>query len=159
MIEKYVNIEDSLRFKGSEKTPFTVTVDEKPVDQKVLEEKIQEIEVCKVPLPIETEVLEETDIEKPKMIYGKYIVVKGDALSKLAKKFGLKTKELAKFNGIKSKSTLCIGQELKLPFEQKIVDALVSAKYKVEAGDTLISIGKKFDLDPKALVKFNDIRK
>ena len=39
-----------------------------------------------------------------------------------------------------------------------MVDALISAEYKVEKGDTLISIGKKFDLDPKALVQFNGIK-
>lgn len=153
MIEKYVKIEDSMRFKGSGQTLFTVSV-----DKEVLDAKIKEIEVCKVPLSIETEILEQRETEKPPIIYGKYIVVKGDVLSKLAKKFGLKTKELAKFNGLKSKSIICIGQELKLPFEQKMVNALASAEYKVEDGDTLISIGKKFDLDPKVLANFNDIQ-
>ena len=39
-----------------------------------------------------------------------------------------------------------------------MIDALASAEYKVEDGDTLISIAKKFNLDPKALVKFNHIK-
>ncbi len=32
------------------------------------------------------------------------------------------------------------------------------AQYTVEEGDTLISIAKMFNLDPKSLVKFNDIK-
>ena len=153
MIEKCLKVEDSLRFKGSVKRPFNVTVEEEPIE--VSEEEIQ---VCKVPPHIEQEIIEHTDSDQPQIIYGKYIVVKGDALTKLAKKFGLTTKALAKMNGLKSKDGLCIGQELKLPFEQKRVDSLVSGEYKVEDGDTLISIAKKFNLDPKALVKFNDIK-
>ncbi|MCW8822156.1 MAG: LysM peptidoglycan-binding domain-containing protein [Sulfurovum sp.] len=146
MIEKYVKVEDSLRFKGSDQIPLKPKI--------VVEER----RIHKVPLHIEKERLEQKKPEKPKIIYGKYIVIKGDVLSKLAKKFGLKTKKLAKFNGLKSKDTLYVGQKLKLPFEQKKVDALASAKYKVEDGDTLISISEKFDLDPKALVKFNHIK-
>lgn len=146
MIEKYLKVEDSLRFKGSVKRPFNVTV---------VEEKRR---IYEVPSRIEKERLEKAEVEKPKIVYGKYIVVKGNSLSKLAKKFGLTTKALAKFNGLESKDTLYVGQELKLPFEQKRVDALASAEYEVEDGDTLIAIAKKFDLDPKALVKFNDIK-
>jgi LysM repeat protein len=151
MLERYVKIEDSLRFKGSEKTLLKVTSTQKTISE-------EKVEVCKVPPVIEKELLEQSESEKPQVTYGKYIVVKGDALSRLAKKFGLKTKELAKMNGLKSKANLCIGQELRLPFEQKKVDALISAEYKIEDGDTLISIARKFNLDPKSLVKFNDIK-
>jgi len=158
MLEKYLKIEDSLRFKGSKKAPFAVTVVEEPVSKQEFEEKIEEIQICKVVPGIEKEILEQTGTEKPQINYGKYIIIRGDALSKIAKKFELKTKEVAKFNGLKSNATICIGQKLKLPFEQKMIDALASAEYKVEDGDTLISIGNKFNLDPKALVKFNDIR-
>ncbi len=155
MIEKYVKIDEPIRFKGSEKTPLKVSVVQEPVSKEVLEEKIQ---VCEVPPRIEKELLEYTEPEKPQIIYGKYIVVRGDALSKIAKKFGLKTKVLAKFNRLKTKSTLRVGQKLKLPFEQKMIDALASAEYKIEDGDTLLSIAKKFNLEPKALVKFNGIK-
>lgn len=158
MIEKYVRVEDSVRFRGSEKTPLKVTVVKKPIVKEVIEEKIEDIKVCKVPPRIEQEVLEYIDPEKPQIIHGKYIVVRGDALSKIAKKFGLKTKALAKLNNVKSKSTLCVGQVLELPFEQKMIDAIATAKYKVEDGDTLLSIAKKFNLEPKALVKFNSIK-
>jgi len=158
MIEKYVKVEDSLRFRGSEKTPLKVKVVEKPLVPEVIEEKIEEIEICEVTPGIEQDVLEDTGPQKPQIIHGKYIVVKGDTLSKIAKKFGLKTKELAKLNNFKSKSTLCVGQKLKLPFDQKMIDSIATAEYKVEDGDTLISIAKKFNLEPKEIVKFNDIK-
>ncbi len=157
MIEKYVKIEEPVRFMGSEKTPFAVIIEDKPVSKQEVDEKMEEMQICKVEPRIEREILQQAEIEKP-VKYGTYIVVKGDSLSRLAKKFGLKTKELAKFNGLKRKLVLCIGEELELPFEQKMVNALISAKYKVEDGDTLISIATKFNLDPKALVKFNDIQ-
>jgi len=159
MIERYVKIQESVRFKGSVKTPLKVSVVKEPVQIEILEEKIEEIQVCEVPPRMEKEVLEQAEPEKPQIIYGKYIVVRGDALSKIAKKFGLKTKELAKMNGLKIKSTLCVGQKLKLPFEQKMIDAVSSATYIIEEGDTLISIAKKFKLEPKALMKFNRMKR
>jgi 3D (Asp-Asp-Asp) domain-containing protein len=39
-----------------------------------------------------------------------------------------------------------------------VVDAMVSGEYKVEECDTLLSIAKMFDLDPKAIVKFNGMK-
>jgi len=158
MIEKYVKVEDSLRFKGSEETPLKITVVEKPLVSEVIEEKIEEIQICEVTPGIEQAVLEDPGPDEPQIIHGEYIVVKGDVLSRVAKKFGLKTKELATFNNIKSKSTLCVGQKLKLPFEQKMIDYISTAEYKVEDGDTLISIAKKFNLEPKEIVKFNAIK-
>lgn len=158
MIEKYVKIEEPIRFMLKNNTPFAVTVEEEPVSKQEFEEKIEEIQVCKVAARIEREILEQTDVDKPQIVYGKYVVVKGDSLSKLAERFALKTKELAKFNGFKSNAVLCIGQELELPFEQKMVDAFISGKYKIEYGDTFIDIGKKFNIDPKRLAEFNEFK-
>jgi LysM repeat protein len=158
MIDKYVKIQDSMRFKGSDVSPIKPVVVKEPVSQELIDEKIGEIEESEVEPVIGKELSEKTDSEKIQLRHGQYTVVRGDALSKLAKKFGFKTKELAKMNGLKTKAPLRIGQKLKLPFEQKVIDALVSAKYKVEEGDTLISIAKKFNLDPKALVQFNGIK-
>ncbi|WP_373029873.1 LysM peptidoglycan-binding domain-containing protein [Sulfurovum sp.] len=157
MIEKYAKVEESVRFKGSTRIPIKkVTKTKEPVAKSVIDEKT---EVCEVPRLIKREPLEQTAPEKPKIIYGKYIVERGDALSKIAKKFGLKTKVLAKLNRLTTKSTLRVGQKLKLPFEQKMIDAVTSAKYIIEEGDTLISIAKKFKLEPNALMKFNGIKR
>lgn len=159
MLESYVKVQECLRFKGSTKIPVKVATTKEPVAKAVVDEKIDQIEVCEVPPRIQRELLEQAEVQKPRVVYGKYTVVSGDALSKIAKKFGLKTKEIAKMNGIKIKSPLRVGQKLKLPFEQKMIDAVSSAKYIIEEGDTLISIAKKFDLEPRELMKFNGIKR
>jgi LysM repeat protein len=152
MVDKYVKIEDSMRFKGSDTSPIKDTSVKKSVSDELLEEKRA------VKQAIKKEHLQKDAPTKSQVIYGHYIVVKGDALSKLAKKFGFKTKELAKMNRLRSNASLLIGQKLKLPYEQKVIDAMVSGKYTVEEGDTLISIAKMFKLAPKALVEFNAIK-
>ena len=159
IVEKYVKIEESAGFKGSEKTPIKITTVKEAVAKVVLDKKIEEMQVREVPPRIEKEVLGYIVPEKPQINYGRYIIVRGDALSKLAKKFGLKTKVLAKLNGLKTKSTLRVGQKLKLPFEQKMIDAVSSAKYIIEEGDSLISIAKKFKLELRALMRFNGIKR
>ncbi len=155
MIEKYVKIEESIRFKGSEPTPITITVIKEPLVAEKVEERIDDIKITSV---IGEEILAQIYAKKPKEAQGEYTVLKGDMLSRIAKKFGLSTKVLARYNGLKTKSTLRVGKELKLPFEQKIIDALSVAKYTVEEGDSLISIAAMFNLDPKSLVEFNNIK-
>ncbi|UPT78073.1 LysM peptidoglycan-binding domain-containing protein [Sulfurovum sp. XGS-02] len=162
MIERHVKVQESVRFKGSEKVPTEHTTTEEAVAQVILDDKIEEIETSEVPPRIERELVETIapDVpEKPQIIYGKYSVVSGDALSKIAKKFGLRTKEIAKMNGISIQSPLRIGQKLKLPFEQKMIDAISSCIYIIEKGDTIISIAKKFKLEPKELMQFNGIKR
>ena len=144
MIEKYVKVEDSMRFKGSKLTPVTVTVVKDIVKKELI--KLPP----KILLPEKAITLEITE--------GVYVVLSGDVLSKIAKKFGLKTKKLAQINGLKTKSTLHVGQKLKLPFDQEMIDILASAKYTVKGKDTLLSIAEKFNLDPKKLVRFNSIK-
>lgn len=162
MLERYVNVQESVRFRGSEKAPIKTTTTEEPDasfthDDKI--EEIEEIEPCEVPPCIERELLEKIVPEKPQIIYGQYRVESGDALSKIANKFGLKTKDIAKMNGITIQSPLRIGQKLKLPFKQKMIDAISSATYTIEKGDTIISIAKKFKLEPKELMEFNRIKR
>lgn len=158
MIERHVKVQESVRFKGSEKAPIKPTKTKEPVTQVILDDKIEEIEVCEVPPRIERELLETIVPERPQIVYGDYSVVSGDALIKIAKKFGLKAKEIATINGITLQSPLRIGQKLKLPFEQKMIDAVSSGKYIIEKGDSLISIAKKFKLYPRELAEFNGIK-
>jgi LysM repeat protein len=159
MLERYKNVQESVRFKGSEKAPIEPDITKEPVIQVIPDEKIEAIEPCEVPPCIERELLEKIVPEKPQIIYGQYRVESGDALSKIANKFGLKTKDIAKMNGIKIQSPLRIGQKLKLPFEQKMIDAIASATYIIEKGDTIISIAKRFKLEPKELMEFNRIKR
>jgi LysM repeat protein len=155
MIEKYIKVEDSKRFTGNDTESVKITVVEVPLDKEIVDKKIEKMELSKEE-NIEPIVVPE--MQKPEDNYGYYVVVKGDVLSRIAKKFGLKVKTLVKLNGLKNKSSLHINQKLKIPFEQKMIDSLASATYKVEEGDTLISIAKKFKLLSKDIVTYNHIK-
>ena len=141
MIEKYIKVEKSVRFTGSDSETLIVKVVEEPLDSQKIEYKIEEI-----------------DISPDNKNNGIYTVIKGDALSKIARKLGLKTKILISQNELKSTSTLRIGQKLKVPLDQEMVDALASASYTVKEGDTLLYIAEKFKLKAKKIVTFNHIK-
>jgi len=135
MIERYVRVEDSLRFQWPLDEPsFEVTV----VDDKV------EANISKLP--------------KQEKVFGQYIVVGGDALSKIASKFYLTTKELMRLNKIDNKSKIKIGQKLKIPLPQNIINAIIRAEYIIESGDTILSIAHKFKIDSDELLKFNNVK-
>jgi len=137
MIENHLNVEKLVRFKGIDSTLKQSSLNKKTVDKKVNLVNI----------------VENNDVK-----YSYYKVIKGDSLSKLAKKLDLSVKELVKLNALNVKSTLRIGQKIKVPFEKKVADAMVRAKYTVEEGDTLLSIAKMFKLSAKDIVKFNHIK-
>jgi len=162
MMEKYVKRVEPLRFKESRQGYLKVSVAKETVAPKVEEETTENIieEVTEEEFELDEEFETETVVvkEKPSIEYGRYTVVKGDALSRIAKKFGIKTEELAKLNKFKKKSTIRIGQKLKIPLPKNMTDAIIKAEYKVENGDTLISIAKKFNLSVKALDQFNHIK-
>ena len=155
MIEKYIQVEDSKRFTGTDSKSVKITVVEVPLDKEIVDKKIEKMELSNKN-EIKPIILPET--QKPEENYGYYVVAKGDVLSRIAKKFRLKVKTLVKLNTLKDKSSLHINQKLKIPFEQKMIDSLASATYKVEEGDTLISIAKKFKLLSKDIVTYNHIK-
>jgi len=155
MIEKYVKVEESKRFKGVDSGSVKITVIEIPLDKEIVDSKIAKIEATKQE-DIELIVLPEK--LKPEENYGYYSIVKGDVLSRIAKRFGLKIKEIVRLNTLKNKSSLRIGQKLKIPFEQQMIDSLSSASYKVQEGDTLLSIAKRFKLLSKDIVQFNHMK-
>lgn len=127
MIEEYVDIQDSVRFTGTED------------------------------ISIDSEDKNKTKVQKPKE--GIYIIVSGDTLSKIASRFDMKTRALRDFNKLNGNSPLRIGQELKIPFKQDIVDGVMSGKYRVKRGDTLGSIAQKFDIKLKKLIKYNRVKR
>lgn len=149
MVEKYIYYEESVRFKGTEPTPLQITVIEEPSKEVLIEEK---------KVLIEKKIAEIQVKKKLLTVQGTYRIVSGDSLSRIAKKFGLETTEIAKFNGLNQNTTLRIGQKLKLPFDQTMVDAFIAAQYTVEEGDTLLSIAKKFKVYARDIVKFNAIK-
>ena len=166
MIEKYVKIEDSLRFKGTQEEPLNISVIKKLVTKEIITEKIKDIkstveepikkeEVVIVPAEKEIHPL---PVKKPKKIYGIYRVQSGDVLGRIANKFGIVTQKLLSLNNLDKKLTLRIGQKFKIPLSQNMVDSIVKAEYNIEPGDTLLSIAYKFNIEPKDLVSFNQIK-
>jgi len=142
LIERYIKVEDSLRFKLP------------------LEEVALDINVTK---SISMKDKNVTRVEKKKKVkkifvrYGKYKVSKGDSFKTISKKFSMKIKELLRINLMDKKSKLKVGEKLRIPFEQKIIDAILDGEYTIESGDSMHSIAKKFKLDPRELERINNI--
>lgn len=96
-----------------------------------------------------------------------YVVVAGDNLSKVAKKFNLTGKELAAANNLRSEAPLRLGQKLIIPGKATPVsspgsqpsgptgDTLV---YKVKAGDSLAIIAKRAGTTPAAIKSLNHLK-
>ncbi|MGC9350500.1 MAG: LysM peptidoglycan-binding domain-containing protein [Sulfurovum sp.] len=156
---------DSLRFKGSTSSTLEQPLDivgkvsvskaERPSERKSVLKSREELEKYIKELERYTQQLQKSE-EKA---LGIYRVVSGDALIRIAKKFNIRTSELRKLNNMKKGAILRIGQKLVLPYPQEMVDAIATAQYKVKKGDSLISIAKKFDLEPQDLISFNRLKK
>ena len=97
-----------------------------------------------------------------------YTVVKGDNLSKLARKYNTTVDELARLNGLKTKKqkdTIRIGQTLKLPDIAQGARAQPAAPspapagdaYTILRGDTLSAIANKYNTTVSELAALNNI--
>ena len=75
-----------------------------------------------------------------------------------AAKYGMKTKDLRRLNQLDKDVNIRIGKKLLIPFSQEMVDAIATGTYKIKEGDTLISIAQKFNLEPKEIAKFNNLK-
>ena len=158
MIERYVKVEESLRFKGAEdKAYFKILKHKKRLPEETTSVQEENRTVAQIsdmnktkeaPIPVPSDVVEKSI----------YKVRKGDTLSNIALMFNMKIKDIVEQNGLQNKDQLHIGQKLTLPISEKKLNAIVTASYRVEKGDTLLGIAKKFNLDPKELAKFNNIK-
>jgi LysM repeat protein len=158
LAEKYVKVDDSLRFKGMEtENNFEALIRKK--SEKLPETVFSQSERNETKIPEVPRKKPEAEIHAPHITEsGIYVVKKGDTLSKMAVMFGIRTRELMRLNGLKKKDHLSIGQKLRIPMRQKVIDAIVNAKYTIENGDYLIGIAKMFGITPKALADANHIR-
>src|SRR3989338_1914805 len=75
-----------------------------------------------------------------------YEVVKGDTLGTIAEKFGISIDTIRWANSLKS-DTLVPGQTLRIPPVTGIV-------HKVQSGDTVYSLAKKYKTNPQEIVDF-----
>lgn len=171
MIERYVKVEDSIRFKGTEEVPSVQTTKQRVLTQlekikferKKLLDKMQKYKEEKEKKRFDIARLIEEEkrkkLEEKRKIEGLYVIEKGDTLRSIAAKFVIKKSILKSLNNLKKKSTLQVGKKLIIPYAQKRVDIIVSGEYIAKKGDNLASIAKEFKLTSKRIRKFNRLKK
>ena len=92
-------------------------------------------------------------VENTKGEYTTYTVVKGDNLTKIAKKYNTTVDLLVRLNNIKDKNLIHIGQVLKIP-----KSSTSEVYYTVVKGDNLTKIAKKYNTTVDELVRLNNIK-
>jgi len=87
---------------------------------------------------------------------------KKDTLKSIAEKHGVSVETLAKLNHLKKPYRIKRGQKIKLPARasedrigQIASNSAVPPSYKVQSGDTLYSIARRFGTDAKSLAELN----
>jgi LysM repeat protein len=90
-----------------------------------------------------------------------YTVKSGDTLSSIAAKYGIAWQDLAAANGMNSKSTLRVGQELIVPLSGGSAPPPAAAQggttYTVKSGDSLSSIASKYGITWQELASANGL--
>lgn len=96
-----------------------------------------------------------------------YRVRRGDSLSRIASRFGLRESELVVLNGLRSRHRIRAGQVLKLPVRggvryvaaapSKPAPRPASGRYRVQRGDTLGAIGRRYGVSQQALMAENGL--
>lgn len=95
------------------------------------------------------------NVEKVRIIK----VKRGNTLSKLAISYKTTVNLIVKFNNIKNKNLIYIGQILKIPYStQEVKGETNHILYTINKGDTLTQIAKKFNTTVNELVKLNHIK-
>jgi len=169
MIEKYVKVEDSLRFKWSERESLHINVIKETVPKDKIKKIIDRIDTQKdtydeIVTPQNLKNLHTLQSLKPKKTHtlrnmlGFYTIKKGDTLIKVAHKFSISQGRLRLHNNLTQSSTIKVGKKFKIPLSQKMIDTINNAEYSIKEGDTLLSIAHKFKILPKDLVKYNHIK-
>ena len=92
--------------------------------------------------------------------YEIYIVSEGDTLWKLAKKFNLDVRDLAKMNSINENSYLYLGQQLTIGnknIHRNIESKKRTILYSIKQGDNLYKISELFDVSIKSIKDINEM--
>jgi membrane-bound lytic murein transglycosylase D len=93
-----------------------------------------------------------------------YTVVEGDTLWDISRRYKVTSKQIAKWNGLTTKHTLQLGQELTIwkqntsGINVKKKASINSTTYSVRAGDSLDVIAQKFKVNIADLVRWNNIQ-
>ncbi len=88
----------------------------------------------------------------PQMSENTYVVVKGDSLYAIARRFNTTVDEIKKLNNLTS-NTLSIGQVLKIPTEGSS-----ELTYTVKKGDTLYSIARTYNTTVDKIKSLNNLK-
>ena len=100
-----------------------------------------------------------------------YVVVKGDSVGSIAKKFKVKRADLIAVNNISNPNQIRIGQKLKLPSNANVSargentstktvsssDAVVNGLYTVKPNDSISKIAKKLKITRASLMQANNL--
>ncbi len=89
-----------------------------------------------------------------------YKVRKGDNLSTIAKRHGTSVTAICNLNNITSRSTLQIGQNLRIPSNGAASTSSTSSSpeyYRIKSGDTLSGIAQRYNTTVSALCRLNGI--
>ncbi len=184
MIEKYLKINESVRFRGTTPVPVSIAssstqemkkermysrIERLKIQRKALLKKMQKIKEERERKNQEAlKIAKEKEVKKKKTLKpaekqvtqgGYYVIEKGDSLSTIAAKFGIKTSTLRALNHLKKSVAIHIGKKLVIPYSQKRIDTLVKAEYIVERGDSLGSIAREFNLSSRMIIKLNKLKK
>jgi membrane-bound lytic murein transglycosylase D len=84
-----------------------------------------------------------------------HTVSSGDTVSALARKYGVSSVDIAKWNGLNSKSHLKIGQTLIVSLSPE--NTLKAIIYKIRYGDSLSKIASQFNVSIDDIIKWNDL--
>jgi LysM repeat protein len=182
MIEKYVKIDEPIRYRGEEEIPLgsDSTEKAKKQDQSLAEEtnarrealiekiekmqkeqELKRVEGLKLAEEVENKRLEKLKAEEEKITkdVGIYVIQSGDSLSGIAAMFNMKTSELGKINDLKKDAKIKIGKKLIIPYAQERIDIITKAEYVVKEGDDIASIAQDFNLTASEIMKFNKVKK
>lgn len=84
-----------------------------------------------------------------------YIVQKGDTLNKIAAQFGTTARAIAVENGIRNINLIYVGQRLIIPTNRYDLNHII---YKIQYGDTLYSISRRYGVSIATIVRLNRIQ-
>jgi membrane-bound lytic murein transglycosylase D len=93
-----------------------------------------------------------------------YTVVEGDTLWDISRRYKVTSKQIAKWNGLTTKHTLQLGQELTIWKQStntttaKRQASINSTIYSVRSGDSLDGIAQKFNVNTTDLARWNNIQ-
>lgn len=88
-------------------------------------------------------------------MYTIYQVQSGDTLSSIANKYGIPINDLSSINGIMMGTNLNSGDYIVVPKMDN--ENLYFTRYNIKDGDTIYSIARSYNIDPKYLLRLNGL--